>query len=47
MDKIKNAIKSKTFWATAGVIAGAAFGAAGSTIMGALQAIACTVQTCV
>lgn len=46
-DTIKNAVKSKTFWATVGVIAGAAFGAVGSTIVGAIQTIACTLQTCV
>lgn len=47
MKKLKELIKSKTFWATAGVIAGASFGAAGSVITGALQSIACTIQTCV
>lgn len=44
---IKNALKSKTFWATAGIIAGATFGAVGSNILGALQTIACSAQVCV
>ena len=47
MDKLKTLLRSKSFWATAGVIAGVSFGAVGSTVTGALQTIACTVQVCV
>lgn len=46
MDKLKKLTASRAFWATAGVIAATAFGAAGSAITGAMQTIACTLQVC-
>lgn len=47
MDKLKAFFKSKTAWATIGILAGAFAGPAGTAISGAAQTIACTLQTCV
>lgn len=47
MDKLKAFLKSKTAWATIGVLAGVLAGPAGTAVSGAAQTIACTIQTCV
>lgn len=47
MDKIKALFRSKATWATVGVLAGVLAGPGGAAVSGALQTIACTVQTCV